>query len=265
MSIPPKFGSGSGLHSVLKPTDAEAPKETQDKLKTPVFQTSGENSSVQLESPESEVNDITTLEKLFNLDREARRLNPNLGPRRYKIFMENADPELEVERSPMRDCALPLLSTHSRCIVLPPCPASFEIKPSFLQTLPLFFGLPNNDPYHHLLEFEEACANIKLNGMTEDTMKLRLFPCSLKDKAKMWLNKLPSNSIQTWEEMQKKFSTKYFPPGKANERRTKLMTFREEQDELFHEMWERFKDLEDGCPNHGQSQDMLMNLCSIFT
>ncbi|XP_050378389.1 uncharacterized protein LOC126795629 [Argentina anserina] len=53
---------------------------------------------------------------------------------------------------------------------------------------------------------------------------------------------------------------KYFPPQKANARRTELMTFKEEQDELFHETWERFKDLELGCPNHGQSQYMLMSL-----
>ncbi|PRQ37733.1 putative retrotransposon gag domain-containing protein [Rosa chinensis] len=96
--------------------------------------------------------------------------------------------------------------------------------------------------------------------MTEDVLKLRLFPCSLKEKAKMWLNKLSSNSIHSWEDMQRKFITKYFPPEKVNERRTALMTFREDQDELFHEAWERFKKFELGCPNYGQSQDMLMSL-----
>ena len=266
MSLPPKFETG--LHKILVPHNQENPKFKASSSSTiytnPFVQSSEEDSSDSSESfgsPKLVVNSLATFEKLFDLDKEARKLNPTLGPRTYKIVMEGGDPEEQViEQKPIRDCALPTLSTHSRCIVLPPCASSFEIKPSFLQTLPTYYGLPNNDPYHHLSEFEDACANIKLNGMTEDSLKLRLFPCSLKEKAKMWLNKLPSNSIRSWEDMQRKFIMKYFPPQKANARRTELMTFKEEHDELFHETWERFKDLELGCPNHGQSQDMLMSL-----
>ncbi|XP_050369085.1 uncharacterized protein LOC126787211 [Argentina anserina] len=263
MSLSPK--SEKGLQTILEPTDQETPIGIGQKFKasasTSLFGEDSSDSSENVESPELVVNDLATFERLFNLDKEARKLNPNLGPRIYKIVMADGEPRDELrEQRPIRDCALPTISTHSRCIVLPPCASSFEIKPSFLQTLPTFYGLPNNDPYHHLSEFEDACANIKLNGMTEEALKLRLFPCSLKEKAKMWLNKLPSNSIGSWEDMQKKFIMKYFPPQKANARRTELMTFKEEQDELFHETWERFKDLELGCPNHGQSQDMLMSL-----
>jgi len=47
-----------------------------------------------------------------------------------------------------------------------------------------------------------------------EVINLKLFPFSLKDKAKTWFNFLPKNSIATWDEMANKFLTKYFPPSK---------------------------------------------------
>jgi len=44
---------------------------------------------------------------------------------------------------------------------------------------------------------------------------LMLIPFLLKDKAKMWFNSLPKDSITTWEEMANKFLTKYFAPSKS--------------------------------------------------
>jgi len=63
--------------------------------------------------------------------------------------------------------------------------AHFEIKSGFIQMLPLFYGLNTEDPYKHLDEFIEICSTIiRLQNFSEDALRMRLFPFSLKDKAK---------------------------------------------------------------------------------
>ena len=101
--------------------------------------------------------------------------------------------------------------THSTynspsCIQLPEIAAtSFEIKSSIIQMLPSFNGLDNEDPYNHLGEFLEICTTFKLQNLTDDALKLRLFPFSLKNKAKYWLHSLGANTITTWAQMQQVF------------------------------------------------------------
>jgi len=61
-----------------------------------------------------------------------------------------------------------------------------------------FHGLPMEDLLDHLDEFERPCGLTKINGVSEDGFKLRLFPLSLGDKAHLWEKMLPQNSITTW-------------------------------------------------------------------
>jgi hypothetical protein len=68
--------------------------------------------------------------------------------------------------------------------------AHFEIKSGFIQMLPLFYELNTEDPYKHLDKFIEICSTIRLQNFTEDALRMRLFPFSLKEKAKYWLMKI---------------------------------------------------------------------------
>jgi len=43
-----------------------------------------------------------------------------------------------------------------------------------------------------------------------NTIRLKLFPFSLKDKAKTWLQNLRAGSIRAWDEMQQQFLKKFF-------------------------------------------------------
>ena len=48
-----------------------------------------------------------------------------------------------------------------------------------------FFGMINEDPNDHIAKFLEICNTFKINGVIKDALRLRLFPFSLKDKAKI--------------------------------------------------------------------------------
>ena len=67
-------------------------------------------------------------------------------------------------------------------------------------------------------KFEEVCAMLKIQQLTEDAVKLRFIPFALKDNAKKWLYSLNTNSITTWEEFVTIFLKKYFPRHKNQER-----------------------------------------------
>ena len=74
---------------------------------------------------------------------------------------------------------------------------TFELKSGLIHLLPTFHGLAGEDPHKHLKELHMVCMSMKPTGVTEDQIKLRAFPFSLKDSAKDWPYYLPSRSIKT--------------------------------------------------------------------
>ncbi|CAL5350857.1 unnamed protein product [Camellia sinensis] len=152
----------------------------------------------------------------------------------------------------LRDLFSPITTNPPSCIVLSTTNAThFELKPHVIQLLPIFHGLEREDPYMHVKDFLEICSTFKFQNFSELSVKLCLFPFSLKDKAKAWLNSLPSGSITSWEFLVKKFLSKFFPMAKTNALRRKISDFSQNEHEKFYESWERFKDLTLKCPHHG--------------
>ncbi|KAG8491810.1 hypothetical protein CXB51_015017 [Gossypium anomalum] len=120
-------------------------------------------------------------------------------------------------------------------------------KPNFTGTQSSIDENPNTQ----LANFLELCDTFKINGVSNDAIHLWLFPFSLRNKAKQWLNSLPRGSITTWEQMTKKFLLKYFPPEKTAKLRNDISSFVQMDLETLYDAWERFKDLLRRCPHHG--------------
>ena len=95
----------------------------------------------------------------------------------------------------MYDYAKPNLIGTESSIVRPAIAANnFELKPNTIQMIQQFVqfdGLQDEDPNAHLANFLEFCDTFKINGISDDAICLRLFPFSLRNKAKQWLNSLP--------------------------------------------------------------------------
>ncbi|CAL8152823.1 unnamed protein product [Prunus armeniaca] len=143
------------------------------------------------------------------------------------------------EPKPVRDYDVPSVLASPSSIRRPTIDANnFEIRPAIISMI------------QQSSIFYEICDTFKCNGATNDVVRLRLFPFSLKEKAKSWLNSQPPNSITTWDDLAKKFLAKFFPPAMTGKLRNDIMSFAQNDMEPFYEAWDRYKDMLRKCPHH---------------
>ncbi|KAI9186206.1 hypothetical protein LWI28_014864 [Acer negundo] len=90
----------------------------------------------------------------------------------------------------LRDFMNPTRTGAPSCIFYPPDASHFHFKPGIIQLLPNFHGLEAENLYLHLREFEEVCNIRNVINCSMNTIRLKLFPFSLKEKAKTWLQNL---------------------------------------------------------------------------
>jgi dsDNA-binding SOS-regulon protein len=136
---------------------------------------------------------------------------------------------------------------------------NIDFKPGLIQLLPRFHGLDSESAYLHIKEFEEVIATINYDNVTKDTIKLKLFHFSLKEKAKSWLHSLRPRSIGTWAEMTREFLKKFFPTHRTNALRRAIMNFAQKEEEAFFQCWERYNELLNACPRHGYERWRLIS------
>ncbi|XP_060968333.1 uncharacterized protein LOC115720448 [Cannabis sativa] len=165
----------------------------------------------------------------------------------------------EIQQRSLNDYLHPTRTPTPSCILFPPNMPNFEFKPGMIQLLPNFHGLENENPYVHIREFEDVVATFYNQANIADTVRLKFFPFSLKDKAKSWLYSLRPRSIGTWEEMTSSFFHKYFPNHKTNGLKRQISTFSQKDNETLYQVWERFKELLTLCPHHGYEKWRLVS------
>jgi len=102
----------------------------------------------------------------------------------------------------LRDYINPTRTSTPSSIVFPPDASHFNFKSDIIQLLPSFHDLDLENPYLHLREFEEVCNTYNDSNCSMNTIRLKFFPFSLKDKAKTWLQNLRPGSIHAWDEIQ---------------------------------------------------------------
>nr|GEU46002.1 DNA-directed DNA polymerase [Tanacetum cinerariifolium] len=113
-----------------------------------------------------------------------------------------------------------------------------------------FHRLSGDDAKKHLDKFLHVTQSIKVNGVTDDALRLYLSPHSLTHHATAWFDRLLRNSITTFEQMDKMFLGKYYPPSMVTKLRNGITYFHQCPDESLFKAWERYKISIDRCPNH---------------
>ncbi|GJT49162.1 zinc finger, CCHC-type containing protein [Tanacetum coccineum] len=106
-----------------------------------------------------------------------------------------------------------------------------------------FHGLRSEDPNQHLKDFLKLVDSLDLDGENRERTRLHLFQFSLRDQASNWLERLPTGSITTWEDLTTRFLAQFFPPGRTVKLRKDILMFQQHHGESLSEAWTRFKDL----------------------
>ncbi|KAL2934130.1 1-phosphatidylinositol 3-phosphate 5-kinase fab1 [Bienertia sinuspersici] len=122
-----------------------------------------------------------------------------------------------------------------------------------------FSGASHENPRNHLKQFLQYCNTVKANGVPQEYIQMSLFKFSLTGKALDWLDRLPPNSLTTWDEVTAAFLSKFIPLEKMAELRLRISTFQQEENESLFEACERFKNLLNDCPHYGMEKWLLLH------
>ena len=125
--------------------------------------------------------------------------------------------------------------------------------------LPIFLGKPFEDPYRHVDELSQFCEINHLLNVPADTMKMKLFPATLRYQAKDWFLKL-GKEFTSWTEMEEEFLRKYYSVGRTTSIQKAIREFTQGTSETFHKAWEQLRDLTRECPHHGVSNHELTQI-----
>lgn len=136
---------------------------------------------------------------------------PEAAPPSLNVVLLANDTDREI-----RAYATPTFNNFSPIITLPEVKAAkLELKLvmfQILQKVGQFYGHAIYDPHMHLRFFMDVCNLFKVVRVTKEVFQLKLFPYSLGDEARTWLNSLPSESVTSWNDMAKMFLMRYFSP-----------------------------------------------------
>ena len=186
----------------------------------------------------------------------------NLNTEQMEPLLEEQQSQQGGHRDPnacrsMRDHIHPPRVSAPSCII--PTAEEVVVKPYLVPLLPTFHGMENENPYNHIRDFEEVCTTFKEGAIDMELLKLKAFPLTLKDKAKIWLNSLRPRTIRNWAELQAEFLKKFFSAHKTNNLKRQIYTFAAQDIEKFYQCWERYLETLSTCPHHGFDTWMLVN------
>nr|GEU33744.1 reverse transcriptase domain-containing protein [Tanacetum cinerariifolium] len=116
----------------------------------------------------------------------------------------------------IKELCQPSINGRGRPIASIPIQATdFRLRHHMIQQVQnyfQFYELRSDDANRHIDKFLEVTQHMNQNGVSDDTLRLSLFPYSLMHHATAWYDRLLRNSIQSFNDMMRKFHSKYFPP-----------------------------------------------------
>ncbi|GKG31070.1 hypothetical protein Tco_0423558, partial [Tanacetum coccineum] len=78
-----------------------------------------------------------------------------------------------------------------------------------------FFENKKDDTHEHVERVLDTISLFNIPGVSHDAVMLRVFPITLTRAAKIWVDKIPPGTIDSWDLLKKAFIQRYCPPSKT--------------------------------------------------
>ncbi|XP_061356443.1 uncharacterized protein LOC133300869 [Gastrolobium bilobum] len=164
-----------------------------------------------------------------------------------------ATPNPPPEDKLMESILASLFTRPNSSIVGPPIVANnYAIHPSLISLVEktLFGGEDYEDPHDFMDRFIRICDTTKHHGISDEAIRLRLFPFAVTRKTHRWLDRQAPNSIRTWDELSAKFFAEHVSMEKYNKLVNEITNFTQQPGETLCAAWTRFQELIRKCPQY---------------
>ncbi|GJV88595.1 reverse transcriptase domain-containing protein [Tanacetum coccineum] len=153
--------------------------------------------------------------------------------------------------------------TLGSTITIPETANEFAIKGNHLTLVKgnQFDGRIKTDPHKQIHEFLRICDVFKYRDTENEVVRLMMFPLSLTGEAKTWLDELNKGTIETWDELQTAFISRFFPPTLFDRLVGEIRAFSQHENESLTDAWLRMKDKLRNCHGHNLFKG---NIIKIF-
>ncbi|GJX18742.1 reverse transcriptase domain-containing protein [Tanacetum coccineum] len=180
--------------------------------------------------------------------------------RHFLDILRNYDP---MDDEPMWAADHVVAPTPGSAITIPETANEFAIKGNHLTLVKgnQFDGRTKTDPHKHIHEFLRICDMFKYRDTKNEAVRLMMFPLSLTGEAKTWLDELNEGTIETWDELQTAFISRFFPPALFDRLLGEIRAFSQHENESLTDAWLRMKEMLRNCHGHNLSKG---NIIKIF-
>ncbi|GJS40915.1 reverse transcriptase domain-containing protein [Tanacetum coccineum] len=153
--------------------------------------------------------------------------------------------------------------TPGSAITIPETANKFAIKGNHLTLVKgnQFDGRTKTVPHKDIHEFLKIYDMFKYRDTKNEVVRLMMFPLSLTGEAKTWLNELNEGTIETWDELQTTFISRFFPPALFDRLFGEIRAFSQHENESLTDAWLRMKGMLQNCHGHNLSKG---NIIKIF-
>ena len=146
---------------------------------------------------------------------------------RFRVSQPYNFPSFHIEFSP----SYPVVPSREYLEPPPSCHPilsdGYKIRPSLVAMVHAqsFSSRKDECPYAHLQAFEENCSLLIIPGITQHTLRWKLFPFSLTGEAKIWYNRTTRRVGGDWIQLKDEFCLFFFTVSKVIPHRKQLLSF----------------------------------------
>nr|GEU30238.1 retrovirus-related Pol polyprotein from transposon 17.6 [Tanacetum cinerariifolium] len=174
-------------------------------------------------------------------------------------ILQNYDP---IDDEPMWAADRVVAPTPGSAITIPKIVNEFAIKGNYLTLIKgnQFDGRTKTDPHKHIHEFLRICDMFKYKDTKNEAVRLMMFPLSLTEESKTWLDELNEGTIEMWDKLRTAFISQFFPPALLDRLLREIRAFSQHENESLTDAWLRLKGMLRNCHGHNLSKGNIIKI-----